>query len=89
MIRMQFFRLVLALLGGTHVLCAQPSASPTVKSAGEYTFSTRMYVHPFLNQSYVCLIIKLQLKSILSAEISRATCNENDFDIFTPLYILS
>ncbi|XP_076679161.1 zwei Ig domain protein zig-8 isoform X3 [Andrena cerasifolii] len=34
MIRMQFFRLVLALLGGTHVLCAQPSASPTVKSAG-------------------------------------------------------
>ena len=34
MIRMQFFRLDLALLGGTHVLCAQPSASPTVKSAG-------------------------------------------------------
>ncbi|XP_015432330.1 PREDICTED: lachesin-like [Dufourea novaeangliae] len=34
MIRMKFFRLVLALLGGTHVLCAQPSASPTVKSSG-------------------------------------------------------
>lgn len=36
MINMKFFRVVLALLGGTHVLCAQPSASPTVKSAGEY-----------------------------------------------------
>lgn len=34
MIRMKFFRLILALLGGTHVLCAQPSASPTVKSSG-------------------------------------------------------
>ncbi|XP_054009517.1 zwei Ig domain protein zig-8-like isoform X1 [Hylaeus anthracinus] len=34
MIRMKFFRLVLALLGGTHVLCAQPSALPTVRSFG-------------------------------------------------------
>ncbi|XP_076643891.1 zwei Ig domain protein zig-8 isoform X1 [Halictus rubicundus] len=34
MIRMKFFRIVLALLGVTHVLCAQPSASPTVKSSG-------------------------------------------------------
>ncbi|XP_048267420.1 basement membrane-specific heparan sulfate proteoglycan core protein-like isoform X2 [Bombus affinis] len=34
MINMKFFRVFLALLGGTHVLCAQPSASPTVKSTG-------------------------------------------------------
>ncbi|XP_076241452.1 immunoglobulin superfamily DCC subclass member 4 isoform X1 [Calliopsis andreniformis] len=34
MIRMKLFRLILVLLGGTHVLCAQPSASPTVKSFG-------------------------------------------------------
>lgn len=40
MINMKFFRVVLALLGGTHVLCAQPSASPTVKSTGEYFFFT-------------------------------------------------
>lgn len=37
MINMKFFRVVLALLGGTHVLFAQPSASPTVKSTGEYS----------------------------------------------------
>ncbi|XP_011868379.1 PREDICTED: basement membrane-specific heparan sulfate proteoglycan core protein-like isoform X3 [Vollenhovia emeryi] len=29
-----FFRVILALLGGTHVLCSQPSASPTVKTGG-------------------------------------------------------
>ncbi|KAG7206681.1 hypothetical protein KM043_000356 [Ampulex compressa] len=34
MISMKYFRIVLALLGGTHVLYAQPSASPTVKSMG-------------------------------------------------------
>lgn len=44
MINMKFFRVVLALLGGTHVLCAQPSASPTVKSTGEYFF---FYANPF------------------------------------------
>lgn len=43
MINMKFFRVVLALLGGTHVLCAQPSASPTVKSTGEYFF---FYANP-------------------------------------------
>ncbi|XP_067207570.1 lachesin-like isoform X2 [Linepithema humile] len=31
---MKFFRVILALLGGTHVLYAQPSASPTVKTGG-------------------------------------------------------
>ncbi|XP_033331998.1 zwei Ig domain protein zig-8 isoform X3 [Megalopta genalis] len=40
MIRMKFFRLVLALLGGTHVLCAQPSASPTVNSSGGSSLSS-------------------------------------------------
>lgn len=34
MTSMKFFRIILALLGGTHVLCAQPSASPTVKTGG-------------------------------------------------------
>ncbi|XP_017766803.1 PREDICTED: basement membrane-specific heparan sulfate proteoglycan core protein-like isoform X4 [Eufriesea mexicana] len=34
MINMKFFRVVLALLGGTHVLFAQPSASPTEKNIG-------------------------------------------------------
>ncbi|XP_025267434.1 basement membrane-specific heparan sulfate proteoglycan core protein isoform X1 [Camponotus floridanus] len=34
MISMKFFRVILALLGSTHVLCAQPSASPTVKTGG-------------------------------------------------------
>ncbi|XP_078032973.1 zwei Ig domain protein zig-8 isoform X2 [Augochlora pura] len=37
---MKFFRLVLALLGGTHVLCAQPSASPTVNSSGGSSLSS-------------------------------------------------
>ncbi|XP_034178792.1 zwei Ig domain protein zig-8 isoform X4 [Osmia lignaria lignaria] len=31
---MKFFPIVLALLGGTHILHAQPSASPTAKSTG-------------------------------------------------------
>lgn len=35
---MQFFRIILALLGGTHALYAQPSAAPTVKSTGEFNF---------------------------------------------------
>ncbi|XP_014474318.1 PREDICTED: basement membrane-specific heparan sulfate proteoglycan core protein-like isoform X2 [Dinoponera quadriceps] len=34
MTTMKFFCVALALLWGTHVLCAQPSASPTVKSTG-------------------------------------------------------
>ncbi|XP_012536768.1 basement membrane-specific heparan sulfate proteoglycan core protein isoform X3 [Monomorium pharaonis] len=34
MISMKFYRVILAVLGGTHVLCAQPSASPTVKTGG-------------------------------------------------------
>ncbi|XP_020283260.1 basement membrane-specific heparan sulfate proteoglycan core protein-like isoform X2 [Pseudomyrmex gracilis] len=34
MSNMKFFRVALALLGSTHVLCAQPSASPTVKTGG-------------------------------------------------------
>ncbi|XP_076765568.1 zwei Ig domain protein zig-8 isoform X1 [Xylocopa sonorina] len=34
MVSMKFFRVVLALLGGAHVICAQPSASPTAKSTG-------------------------------------------------------
>ncbi|XP_070150236.1 lachesin isoform X1 [Polyergus mexicanus] len=32
MTSMKLFRVILALLGSTHVLCAQPSASPTVKT---------------------------------------------------------
>ncbi|XP_072759542.1 lachesin isoform X1 [Anoplolepis gracilipes] len=32
MTSMKFFRVILALLGSTHALCAQPSASPTVKT---------------------------------------------------------
>ncbi|XP_018399535.1 PREDICTED: uncharacterized protein LOC108777208 [Cyphomyrmex costatus] len=34
MTNMKFFRVILALLGGTHALYAQPSASPTVKTGG-------------------------------------------------------
>ncbi|XP_011693606.1 PREDICTED: basement membrane-specific heparan sulfate proteoglycan core protein-like isoform X2 [Wasmannia auropunctata] len=34
MVSMKFFRVILALLGGTHALYAQPSASPTVKTGG-------------------------------------------------------
>ncbi|XP_017893450.1 protein amalgam-like isoform X4 [Ceratina calcarata] len=34
MISMKFFRVFLALLGSTHVLCAQPSALPIIKSTG-------------------------------------------------------
>ncbi|XP_025157177.1 basement membrane-specific heparan sulfate proteoglycan core protein isoform X3 [Harpegnathos saltator] len=34
MTSMKFLRVILALLWGTHALCAQPSASPTVKSTG-------------------------------------------------------
>ncbi|XP_018367827.1 PREDICTED: basement membrane-specific heparan sulfate proteoglycan core protein-like isoform X1 [Trachymyrmex cornetzi] len=34
MISMKFFRVILALLGGTQALYAQPSASPTVKTGG-------------------------------------------------------
>ncbi|XP_011342664.1 basement membrane-specific heparan sulfate proteoglycan core protein isoform X2 [Ooceraea biroi] len=34
MTSMKLFRVILALLGGTQALCAQPSAAPTVKSTG-------------------------------------------------------
>jgi len=45
---MKFFRVILALLGGTHVLYAQSSAVPTVKSTGEYNF-------PYNVADYYCL----------------------------------
>jgi len=48
MTSMKFFRIILALLGGTHVLYAQSSAIPTVKSIGEYNF-------PYNVADYYCL----------------------------------